>query len=202
MPRPKRKLRKLKKIIRSLYPKLVPDIGITIERKGQVKLPLQGYCQTDPYRCGISAGWSVLTYLNEKANLAKFEQTCKPSKEIGTQSGNLRKALRAQGITTKTVKLTFPVIKKAIKAGYPILTTIYLRKDIYHWIAIYGFQYRPQKVFFVGRIVPGFSSKSLTWGELKRKSGPWLSIVARRRRVRPKRTGSAYTYSRSSSVWF
>lgn len=170
-----------KRVLRLIYPTLLSDIGIDMEHDGETKLGITGYCQTDFYRCGISAGWSVLEYLNPDADFDEFHNSCKPCPIIGTQTKNMIKALKDQGVIVKRERLTFHAIKQAIKRKHPILTTIHIRDDEYHWIAIYGFKEHPKTVFFVGRVFPGFSKKEMNWSDMKKKRGPWLSLVARRR---------------------
>ena len=164
--------------------RLIPDIfgNPPVIKNHHVRLPLGGYSQADSYSCGMMAGWSVLEFLNPSADLRRFAFDCAPEPVNGTPAYRLRKALRAQGVSVSTDRLSFPMITRHIKAGHPILTAIHLRGDVYHWIAIYGFQSKPKRVYTIGRILPGFSRRCMTWVQLRSRNGPWLSLVARKRR--------------------
>lgn len=160
-----------------LIPDLLPDHS---KRRGESKLRLSGHCQTDSYSCGVAAGWSALKFLIPGSNLERFDFDCRPNTESGTSSERLMKALRKHGASVSTGKLGFAMIAKNIRAGKPVLTAIHLRHDVWHWVAIYGFARKPQRVYLSGRLIPGFSSHWLPWSELRRRNGPWLALVVSR----------------------
>ena len=161
----------------TLIPDLVPD---TAAKKGERKLAMRGHCQADSYSCGTAAGWSALEFLIPGSNLEGFDFDCRPDCDMGTPSRRLVKALRKHGASVSTEKLGIRMIAKNISAGKPVLAAIHLRDDIYHWVAIYGFGRNPNRVYLSGRVIPGFSSHCLSWAELRRRNGPWLSLVVSR----------------------
>ena len=173
--KPKLKKRTKKK---SIYPKVIRDITLGDSMEGEIKLPIHGYCQTDWYRCGVSAGWSVLKYFRPHADFRRFEKRCRPDPTTGTDKCHLQQALRNQGVRTTTKHITFKTIKQSIDDGKPILMSIYTGNHTYHWIVIYGYKEKPKTVFIIGRTIPGFSKKAFPWKKLRKLDNDVLPLIA------------------------
>lgn len=176
--RPMTFLQRIEQIPRKLGAILIPDLIRSSSGRGAIKLPLVGYCQTDSYSCGVAAGWSALKFLVPNASLKKFDRDCAPDRDDGTPSRRLVAALRKNGCSVSMKRLGFGMISKALREGKPVLTAIHLREEIYHWVAIFGVA--PGRVFLTGRRLPGFSGHSVPWRELRRRNGPWLSLIVSR----------------------
>lgn len=160
------------RIIRDLFPPPKPG-------RHEVRLAMAGHCQADDYSCGVSAGWSALRFLNPAARLARFDRECAADPETGTSTTRLRRALRLQGVSATRKPLTFAMLESLLRAGHPILTSIHRRDDVWHWVTIYGVATKPRRVFFIGRVLPGFSRTWLPWAEFLRIHGSSVPLVAR-----------------------
>jgi hypothetical protein len=177
--------KQLREIPRALGIRKIRDFFSDKPEKGYVKLRIRGYCQTDSYSCGVIAGWSALEMLNPEASFSQFDADCDPDPHWGTSTASLRKALKKQGIASRKVTPSWDALRREIKAGNPVLATIYLRGDVYHWVCIYGYRENPDMVLYVGRIVPGFSRVLATWEEFHyrtEKDDPWLALSPSTRR--------------------
>lgn len=170
-------LRAIERIPRKIGVILIPDFRKT--KRGQMTLPMRAYCQTDSFSCAVSAGWSVLSLLVPESDLQKFDKDCAPCPKMGTPSRRLVKALRKHGASVRLARMSLAMVRKCLGSGHPILTAIHCEDDLYHWVAIYGIS--GNMVLLSGRVIPGFSSHWMPWKELRRRNGPWLSLVVSRR---------------------
>ena len=158
-------------LARKLGLRVIPDLLPERTRSNEFKLPLRGYSQLDSPSCGVSAGWSVLRYLKCGAIFKEFDDTCAPSPRTGTSTRKLAAALRRHDLRVFPLRdLDFEAITAFLESGFPILTTIrepHWEKDKHHWVAIYGFGWRPRRIHFVGRAIPGFTKRELVWRKFK-----------------------------------
>lgn len=171
--------KQLREIPRALGIRKIPDFFNERPEKEYVKLRIRGYCQADNYSCGVIAGWCALELLNPEAEFARFDKDCAPDWKFGTSTESLRKALRKQGVAAKQIKPAWDHLREEIKSGRPVLATIHLRADIYHWVCVYGYREKPDMVLYVGRILPGFSRVLAAWADFHDradKDDPWLSL--------------------------
>lgn len=150
---------------------IIPNPTKPIKRPGI--LELRGYTQTDPYRCGVAAGWAAGFYLKDM-DFEQFEKACDPKPEWGTSINNLLSALREQEIIVSSQKTTIKGIKKAIKANHPVLTMIDGKRNNDHWVVIYGCN--SDRVFYHGRRIPAFTSVRMNWKQF-RKRAYWKMFV-------------------------
>jgi len=149
-------------------PALLPESTAANE----LKLSLRSYCQTDTYSCGAIAGWSVLEFLKPGADFLQFYADCAPSKETGTSTSRLTKALRKHGISVSHRNdLDFDQIKSLLRAGKPILVCTgegaLFDDDAAHWVVIYGCGWNPNRIFLSGKTRPGFSRETLSYRDFK-----------------------------------
>ena len=149
---------------------VIRDLFLPATNKNEFKLRLRGYCQADPYSCGIAAGWSVLKAFNPRARLKQFAKDCAPDKKWGVPTRRLAFALRNQGCRVQYSKLDFKTIQAELQQGRPILTAIHRKDDEWHWIVIYGFGVKPSRIFFIGNVIPGFSRAQMLWHDFKKQS--------------------------------
>ncbi len=166
-------LRAIERIPRKIGVILIPDLRKA--KGGQMTLPILGHCQTDSFSCAVSAGWSALQFLIPESSLKRFDRDCAACPVNGTPSRRLVAALRASGASVQFARMGLAVIRDCLAAGRPILTAIHCSDDLYHWVVIYGIS--GKMVLLSGRVIPGFSSHWMPWKELRRRNGPWLSLV-------------------------
>jgi hypothetical protein len=157
---------------RALGLRVMPGLLPERTRRNELKLPVRGYSQLDAYSCGVAAGWSVLRYCKRESHFREFDTDCAPSRRTGTSTRNLYAALRRHGLRVFPLRdLDFEAITTFLKSGYPIFTTIrepHWKKETHHWAVIYGFGWRPRRMYFVGRIgIPGFTKRALAWRKFK-----------------------------------
>jgi hypothetical protein len=89
------------------------------------------------------------------------------------QTTTLVRALRASGIGVSCrTKMPFADICEAIDSGYPIISlTKTPRSDEVHWVVIYGYGKKPDRVFIAGDDKLNFIG---TW--LGRKEVRWVDF--------------------------
>jgi len=158
-------------LARKLGLRVIPDFLPERTRGNEFKLPVRGYSQLASYSCGVSAGWSVLRYFKPGANFQEFDEACSPSPRTGTSTRKLSAALRRHDLRVFPLRdLDFEAITAFLESGFPLLTTIRdprWEKDKHHWVVIYGFGWRPRRIHFVGRAIPGFTKRELAWRKFK-----------------------------------
>jgi len=164
--------RAIDEIPRSLRIQKIPDILPDTTGKNEFKLAISGYCQADTYSCGAIAGWSVLEHFNPKVKFRAFYDACAPAPDSGTSTTRLMKALRKHGVAVSDRKdLDFDGIQQCLRDGKPILVSIagnsLFDDEAGHWVAIYGFGRKPNRIFICGKTRPGFSRQEMTWKQFK-----------------------------------
>ena len=158
-------------LARKLGLRVIPDLLPERTRGNEFKLPVRGYSQLDSYSCGVAAGWSVLRYFKPGAIFREFDEACAPSPRTGTSTRKLAAALRRHDLRVFPLRdLDFEAITAFLESGFPLLTTIRdpeWEKNTHHWVVIYGFGWRPRRMHFVGRAIPGFTKRGLSWRKFK-----------------------------------
>ena len=152
--------------------RVIPDILPVRTGDNEIKLPIRGYSQIDSYSCGVAAAWSVLRYLRPDADFREFDAACAPNPESGTSTAQLSAALRRyQLCVVRLREVDFATIRMFLKSGLPVLTTIrelHWEEDMHHWVAIFGYGWKPRRIHYIGRTrAPGFSKRELDWREFK-----------------------------------
>jgi hypothetical protein len=137
-------------------------------------LDLPGYRQLESYTCGFVAGAMVLHTFRPGASLKKFFAHCSPDYEHGLDTKPLIRCLRANGIgVSQRHNLDFERIVSTIDQGYPIITlTKTPRSDEEHWVVIYGYGKKPNRVFVAGEGLPLINhltgQKEIPWSTFSR----------------------------------
>jgi hypothetical protein len=136
-------------------------------------LDIPGYKQIESYTCGYVAGSMILHTFHPSRSLSRFFKLCRPDYETGVQTTTLVRALRASGIGVSCrTKMSFADICEAIDSGYPIISlTKTPRSDEVHWVVIYGYGKKPDRVFIAGDDKLNFIG---TW--LGRKEVRWVDF--------------------------
>ncbi|MBL9160690.1 MAG: hypothetical protein JNJ70_24635 [Verrucomicrobiales bacterium] len=154
--------------------RLVPDPLLPPAGKDVCILDIQGYRQVESYTCGFVAGAMILHTFHHGASLRRFFEQCSPDREMGLQQNRLVRSLRANGIGVGLRHdLDFENIAATLEQGYPIITlTKTERSDVIHWVVIYGYGRRPNRVFIAGEGLPLINNltghKEIPWPRFSR----------------------------------
>ena len=138
-------------------------------------LDMPGYRQIESYTCGFIAGLMVLHTFHPGMSIKRFFDIVGPSAETGTQVSKLVKSLRVcdVGVSQKD-DLTFSKICSSIEEGFPIVTLVHTEDpEVDHWVVIYGYGRKPNRVFIAGCGLPLIShlygEKEVLWAEFAKK---------------------------------
>jgi hypothetical protein len=137
----------------------------------EVTLDVPGYRQTDSFGCGFAAGLMVLHAFKPRASLDRFYTSVAPNQDEGATPARIIRALRARGISARPrYDLGFAQIKRAIDAGKPIITLVKTPKaNTEHWVVVYGYGLRPDRVFVAGHGVRSGNGPR-RWAKYRRES--------------------------------
>jgi len=122
----------------------------------EVTLDLPGYCQFDTYSCGAVAGVMALKHFKPNASFSAFYARVSPHPEWGASTRKLARALRASGLRVRERDdLTFAGLGAAIDAGQPVIVTVQNPgADAAHWVVVYGYGLKPNRVFLATNGLP------------------------------------------------
>lgn len=151
---------------------------------GAVTLGLGGRCQTQPHTCGAVAGLTVLRHFKPGISADSFFRSVNPTEEDGAGEGKLVRALRSYGLRVQVRRaMAFADIAAAIDLNRPVLVAVKTSDpSVDHWVAVYGYGVRPNRVFLAGTGLPLVSRKEYGWGEFRRMwSGSGEGLVCGRR---------------------
>ena len=152
---------------------LIPDLFKS--HHGSTSLPIRGYCQTDSFRCGLSAAWATVKFFQPKASLSSFREICNPLPNWGLSTQKMMNCLRKQGLHVAARESGFWDIQTAILGGHPVLTTLGGPDNDDHWIVIYGFT--ATHILFVGRVLPGFTKRKMKWRKFLKRCNSTILIT-------------------------
>ena len=143
---------------RLLHP---PDRNVTT-----LKLP--GYYQSQGHTCGFVAGLMILHYFRPGFPVERFYERIRPHTDRGVSPQRLIDSLRFYGVRVgRRTDLDFGGIVAAIDAGRPIAVVVRTRNiDVHHWIVIYGYGRKPNRVFVAGESLFG-SQRVYSFGVFK-----------------------------------
>jgi hypothetical protein len=166
-----------------LLPIATPDPKIIAARKGQVVLPLRGWCQLDGWSCGLTAAYSILDFFRPGASsIRKLRKYCDPDPDEGCGPSEISSALRRFGLKCRiTRSLSKRVVDAVIRKGNPILIGVegdLLGFDEDHWMVIHGIA--AGEVLLSNNLYPGKSSQWVSWAWLKPGLEPagWGMVVS------------------------
>lgn len=154
-----------------------------------VTLGLRGLYQTQPHTCGAVAGLMVLHYFKPRTGSDAFFQSVNPTEADGTSTCKLVRALRRHGLRVQVrLDMTFADFVAAIDQDRPVLVTVKTReRKTQHWVVVYGYGRRPQRLFLAGTGLPLVSQKQYGWAEFRRKwADKGAGLVCGRRSPKPK----------------
>ena len=156
-------------------------------------LKLRGRYQTQPHTCGAVAGLVILDYLRPGCDAETFFRCANPTPEKGTSVSKLVKALRKHGVSVShRTGMTFADFAAEIGKLHPVAVVVNTDDpDASHWVVVYGYGRRPNRVFIAGNGLPLISRKEYPWSEFRRYhwayAGEGLVCGRRKRRRRLKR---------------
>lgn len=122
----------------------------------EVTLDLPGYAQLDSYGCGAVAGVMALKHFRPNASFSTFYARVAPHPEWGASTRKLARALRASGLRVQERgDLTFAGLCAALDAGSPVIVTVQNPGvDAAHWVVVYGYGLKPNRVFLASNGFP------------------------------------------------
>ena len=172
------------KILHRLLPIATPDRKIVKAKRGQVVLPLRGWCQLDGWSCGLTAAFSILDYFRPgECSMRELRKFCDPDPDEGCGPSEISAALRRFGLKCRiTRSLSKRVVDTEIGKGNPILIGVegdLLGFEDDHWMVVHGFA--SGEVLLSNNLYPGRSSQWVSWSWLKAGLEPagWGLIVSR-----------------------
>lgn len=149
-----------------------------------LKMPV--WTQSQTHSCGFVVALMVLRYFRSTVPVAELYQAIQPDAERGTPTNRLVKVLRQYGVQVSNREgLTFQQIQAAIDTKRPILTTVCTDDpDVTHWVVLYGYGVKPNRVF-VGPYAAPFvnSAKSHAWSMFRQHhwADPGFGLICSRR---------------------
>jgi hypothetical protein len=155
--------------------RVIPDILAHPHCQNVCTLDMPGYRQLESYTCGFVAGLMVLHTFHPEKSIKRFFNVVASDTEYGTQPHRLVKSLRACGVgVSERGDLNFAAICDMIEEGFPIITLVRTGSpDVVHWVVIYGYGTKPNRVFIAGDGLPLvghlLGHKQALWPEFARK---------------------------------
>jgi hypothetical protein len=139
-----------------------------------VTLDIPGYRQVESFTCGFVAGLMVLHTFRPTACIDRFYRTVRPTFDQGASTNKVVNALRKSGVGVSIRNdLDFSGIRQQIDAGFPIIACIHTSDpEIDHWVVIYGYGIKPNRVFIAANGLPYFARREYTYAEYARLSAP------------------------------
>src|ERR1044071_1655927 len=139
----------------------IPELLPMASNDNEVTLNVPGYCQVNTYACGAVAGLMVLKTFRPKASTDAFYRRVNPHPEPGCGTGKLIRALRRSGLgVSDRDDLTFHRLCREIDEGFPVIVVI--ENPLFessHWIVIYGYGRKPDRVFLATNGFPILNRK-------------------------------------------
>ncbi len=140
--------------------------------KGQkeASLDLPGYIQLNSYCCGAVTAAMAVKYFRPQMSFGRIYATVNPSPECGAGRNSVARALRVCGLSVNCQhKLTFEQLCSAIDQSRPVLVAIHNPgAEADHWVVVYGYGRRPDRVFIACNGLPWFGSNRMARCEFER----------------------------------
>jgi hypothetical protein len=164
--------------------RVLPD-GLLHPRDPNVEtLKLKGYCQTQGHTCGFVAALMILRFFQPAFKAETLFQSIRPDKRWGVSRRRLMEKLRLYMVRVNCRRdLEFDGIVKAIDEGRPVAVMVHVDEDTKHWVVVYGYGRKPQRVYVAGSGIPLLSRKEYPWGMFKRYlwADPGFGLVCSKR---------------------
>lgn len=139
-----------------------------------VTLDVPGYRQVESYTCGFVAGLMVLHACRPGACIDRFYKAVRPTYTHGTSTRKVVGALRKSGVGVSIRNdLDFDGIRARIDNGFPIISCVKTGDpNVEHWVVIYGYGIRPNRVFLAANGLPYLARREYPFAEYSRMSSP------------------------------
>ncbi|MBX3739974.1 MAG: hypothetical protein KF712_03205 [Akkermansiaceae bacterium] len=139
-----------------------------------VTLDITGYRQIESYTCGFVAGLMVLHTFRPEANIDRFFKAVRPTQKYGASARKVVNALRNFRIGVSIREdLDFSGIRKQIDNGFPIITCVHTDDPhIDHWVVIYGYGTKPNRVFIAANGLPYLARREYSFAEYSKLASP------------------------------
>ena len=161
--------------VRLLPDRLLHPRGTNVET-----LPIPGYCQTQTYTCGFVAGLMILRYFRPDYPAERLYGIVRPDPRWGTSRRRLKMALEVSGLrVSQRRNLDFKGICAAIDHRKPIAVVVDVDEQTSHWVVVYGYGRKPNRVYVAANGLPLLSRKEYPWGSFKQYlwSEPGIGLV-------------------------
>ena len=139
-----------------------------------VTLDIPGYMQVESFTCGFVAGLMVLHTFRPNASIDKFYKAVQPTKRYGASTRKVAGALRKSGVGVSIHHdLDFAAIRSAIDNGWPMIVCVSTDdSDVHHWVVIYGYGTKPNRVFIAANGLPYLAKREYLYSEYAKMSQP------------------------------
>lgn len=139
-------------------------------RPREVTLALPGYLQTNSYACGAITAAMIVRYFRPRMSFSRIYGAVGPLPDYGASTSQVVRGLRACGLrVSPRTRLGFPQIRKAIDQGRLVMVAIHnpgACSD--HWVAVYGYSVRPDRVFLATNGPPWIDSNRIARSHFER----------------------------------
>jgi hypothetical protein len=135
----------------------------------ELTLDLPGYMQLNSYCCGAVTVAMVVRYFWPQTSFGRIYATVNPSPEYGAGITSVARALRTCRVyASRQRKLTFEQLCSAIHQNRPVLVAIHNPgAETDHWVVVYGYGRRPDRVFIACNGLPWFGSNRMARREFE-----------------------------------
>ena len=115
----------------------------------EVTLDLPGYMQLNSYSCGAITAAMIVRYFRPRMSFSRIYAAVDPLPESGAGAIKVLQALRSCGLRVAIhTHLRFRDLRSAIDRRRPVMVHIINPGAEYgHWVAVYGYSLRPDRVF-------------------------------------------------------
>jgi hypothetical protein len=145
----------------------IPDLWDDYAGRGDVKLNVPFYSQTDWFSCGPVAASIVVETFHPHADFTALYRACRPEPLSGTSAFRIVRTLRRFGVGVSVRRnLGFDSLATAIESGYPIIAGV-AHGEAGHWVVIYGVNRKRRRLFVSNVGLIGHSRQECTWREWK-----------------------------------
>jgi hypothetical protein len=139
-------------------------------RRREVTLDLPGYMQINSYACGATTAAMIVRYFRPRLSFGRVYRAVDPQPDLGAGTTKVIRALRSCGLrVSQRQRLKFAGLRKAIDLGRPVMVCIQNPgAECDHWVVVYGYSIRPDRVFIATNDLPWSSSNRMGWKAFER----------------------------------
>lgn len=144
----------------------LPDVLYHPREPHVETLRIPACCQTQTHTCGPVAALMVVRYFSPEFPAKRVFTKANADPNTGTSVARLARVLRESGVRVgERTDLTFKGIVDAIDRGRPIITVVNTNHpDISHWVVLYGYGLRPNRVYLAANGLPVIGQREYPWG--------------------------------------